>query len=330
MLCGVVPAVAQPLPSSAFVPRQRVNCPVCRHTFEAYATREQDNRGGIDRDLFARAQGPQTVFYLVSTCPSCLYSGYLSDFGADLSVSEGVIRKIRGKPGLKRPSDVDRNTDQQMIDPLDRYELAIQCYNWSQRSDEAIAWLHLRASWVARDSECTIAPSPQIDKVARHIRRWLSAMSDEVNPADAELRLATLATSAMAEGHYSRYQESYIRFFTALLYRRHGENRQAQPLLSLCVKDPVLEDTLRKASQRMLDSIRREQYHQAKAFTHFEQALLADQIASPNRPLARYLCGELCRRLDRGREALKWYDLSDERGTPLPEPVRTWKREQKN
>ncbi len=316
-----------PLPAPT-IARQQVTCPVCGYAFEAFAGVEEDGAGGVDRDLFARAIGPQPEFYRVSTCPACLYSGYLTDFTAAGVVPPDVIAKVLKKPRLPRPAGVTKDTDQRFIDARDRYALAITCYQWRQRSDEAIAWLHLRASWVVRDMAVVVPRTPKLERILLYARRWHPARTPGTNQADAEMEMVTQAAAALAEGRFSRYQAPYVRFFVAMLLRKQGENEQASPLLEELAGETLLEEPLRTAAGRMLDSIAAEQAHQRAAVTHMERALLAEQVAPANRPVAMYITGELCRRLGRNRDAVRWLDRASDSGK-LPTDLRRWALEQK-
>ena len=58
----VVPAIGS---VTATVPAV---CPVCGAHLDALTIVATDSRGGVDRDLFARSDGSQHVFYRISTC----------------------------------------------------------------------------------------------------------------------------------------------------------------------------------------------------------------------------------------------------------------------
>jgi hypothetical protein len=118
-----------------------------------------------------------------------------------------------------------------------------------------------------------------------------------------------------------------VRYYLAFLLRRHGENGSARPFLERAVADAVLDVPLREAAARMLRSIPREQEHQRRALAHFERAILAEQVASTNRPVAIYLAAELCRRLGRHRDAARWLDRMPSDARALPDALREWVHE---
>jgi hypothetical protein len=113
-----------------------------------------------------------------------------------------------------------------------------------------------------------------------------------------------------------------------MILRRHGENRQASPLIDRLADYKEFSPGLRDAVRRMRDSIPLERKHQAEAADRLERALLAGQIKAPNQGTARYLLGELNRRLGRDRQAVAWFDkvlASPE----LPADLKTWTSQQR-
>jgi len=320
-------AAPAPLPLAG-IGRQRVKCPVWGRPFEAFDVVEENTACGVDRDLFARAIGPQPEFYRISTCPSCLYSGYLTDFTAGGPVPPFVVERILRDHALPRPAGVTPESDPREIDARDRYALAIRCYEWRQRSDESLAWLHLRASWVVRDTASVAPRTPRLERVLALAQRWHPPRRAGANQADDELEIVTRAAASLAEGQFNRYQEPVVRFVVAMLLRKQGENRQAAPLLAALKDDVLLEEPLREAARTMVESIAAEQEHQRAAAARFQKALLSERMAEPNRAAALYLTGELYRRLGRDAEAIRWFDRALASGKLSPELLR-WTRQQR-
>jgi hypothetical protein len=308
--------------------RHQLGCPVCQHIFTALVVTQTNTRGGVDRDLFARAVGPEPEYYRISTCPKCGYSGYLSDFDPDVVLAPDLRDRILGKPGLKLPKGFSVDSDPRELDAADRYRLAIQCYQWGQKSDEALAWLHLRAAWIARDEGSLLPKDPRLARVMEFVGRWRPEMEATDNQRDVEMQLVTRVLEAVAGGQFNRYQRPYVELAVALILRRHGENRQAGPMLDALVEYEPFSDSLRKGIERMQASIAVEREYQADAANCFERSLLANQISRANRGTACYLLGELCRRLGRDREAVNWFDQAiNDRA--LPPDVRRWAIEQR-
>jgi len=316
-------AFTGPLADASVISSLRVACPVCETPFEAVAVVTEDSRGGVDRDLFARSDGPQQVYGRISTCPTCYYSGYLSDFDSDVKLPEAFVRKVRVAPKLEPPRPVPKVTDQRDIDAETRYALAAQCYAWRGRSAEAMGWLYLRWSWLVREDTAVVPPDRRLQRVLTFAKRWTQPFEAESNQSDRELRLVAHLAAALAEGEFSRYQEPFAQLAMALLLRRHGEHAQAEPLLRALRNERLLPEPLRQAAGRMADSIDHERDLQARAATHLAHALQEGQIKAPNDVVAAYLVGELHRRLDQDAEAVRWFDRAL-KAVSLPEDLRAW------
>lgn len=308
--------------------RFALDCPVCGQHFTAITCPQSNRVGGVDRDIFARALGPQPEFYRIATCPKCGYSGYPADFDPEIVFPPGFREKVLEEPGLALPAGFGPDSDPRELDAADRYALAITCYRWRGRSDEALAWLHLRASWVAREEGSVLPRDERLARVFKYIERWRPVLAPGDNQADGELRTATRIAEALETGQFNRYQRPYVELVLALILRRHGENRLAGAMLESLADYEEFPPPLQDGIARMQESIEIERRCQARAAECFERALLANQIAAPNRSPACYLLGELYRRLGRERDALRWYDqaLAD---TTLPPRLRAWAGEQR-
>ena len=316
----------------------RFPCPVCEEVFNTLVCIDGDAKASVDRDLFARALGPQPVYYLIHTCPGCGYSGYTGDFHPETEIAPEVRDKILTSPKLPLPSHFGPESDPRELPADERYRLAVQSYQWLDRSDEALAWLHLRASWVARDEGSVLPPDPRLVRVIRFIQRWRPSGEPGDNPADLDLEAATRVAETLALGGFNRYQKPYVELALALVLRRHGENVGVDETLRVLTdraaaerekgEEATFARPLVEGIGRMRASIAREREHQASAASYFEKALEAGQVDAGNRPVACYLLGELYRRLGRDAEAVRWYDaaLAD---PALPDELRTWARQQR-
>lgn len=311
----------------ALVGEVGITCPVCAQAFQTLVCTQTNTRGGVDRDLFPRALGPQPEFYRLSTCPTCGYSGYHGDFDPSTAIPPDVVARIRGEPGLRLPEGFNAESDPGDLDASVRYELAISCYRWRQKSAESLAWLHLRASWVAREEGAVLPPDDRLARVMAFIGRWRPAMPPDGNQTDVELALAATLGERISAGEFNRYQKPYVELALALILRQHGENRQASPLLDKLATHERFEPPLREGIERMRRSIAVERQYQLDAAHHFEAALVSGQISGGNRGPACYLLGELQRRLGRDPEAAKWYRQALAAG-PLPPDLERWAREQ--
>jgi hypothetical protein len=287
--------------------RHELLCPICEEPFTTIVCRQSNTRGGVDRDLFSRAVGPQPVFYHISTCPRCGYSGYASDFEPGIQIAPDVREKIRTEPGLTLPEGFTADSDPRELDARDRYALAIQCYEWRHASDEAVGWLHLRASWVEREEGSGVPSTPRLKRVMEYIERWRPPLPPEGNQADVELQLTGRIAEQIAWGRFNRFQKPYLELVFALLLRRHGENRQAAPMLEKLARETHWPEPVREAIDRMRASIDRERKHQLRAAEHFERALRARLPKPENQAPGCYLLAELFRRLGQDARAADWY-----------------------
>ena len=309
--------------------RQDVTCPVCQEKFRAVVATSVDTSGGVDRDLFARSAGPQAVFYHVATCPRCYYSGSIGDFDPNVELSPGCREKILRSPKLDPGMTITPQTDPREIPASVRYQLAIQCYHWRGMRSEALAWLYLRASWVARDEGSVMPRTDRLQRVMGFIERWLPPETPQGNQADRELQLATQVAAQLAEGRFSRYQAPYVRFVLAMLYRQHGENDLFEALFPPPGPYADLPDLLRSKVAEVHASIERERRWQRLALEAFLKALDAGEVSAPNRPVAHYLVGELYRRLGQFNRAVRHYDRA--LGDPAIDAHLTeWARQQRS
>jgi uncharacterized protein (DUF2225 family) len=332
IVCVAVLSLSQASPAKdpdlSLLGRTQVSCPVCSQTFTTITCVQTNTRGGIDRDLFARALGPQPEFFRISTCPVCGYSGYLSDFEPGMHLEPGVAEQILDHPKLSLPEGFDPTSDPRELDATDRYELAITCYQLRHKSDEALGWLYLRLSWVYRDRGSILPPDSRLERVMKYIQRWRPPLEKGGNQLDVEMQLASRVAEAIATGEFNRYQKPYVELALALVLRRHGENRQVTPMLDRLFEYEGFSSALRAGLQRMQHSISDEQRCQKQAVERFERAMLAEQITPENLSAARYVTAELHRRLGQDSMAIRWYDKVLNDGT-LDAHLRTWAKEQR-
>jgi tetratricopeptide (TPR) repeat protein len=330
-------SAAQPADSSPAVAAERsrvghvpVTCPCCGGELEALVVARTNTLGGVDRDLFARALGPQPVFYRVSSCPRCCYSGYLEDFQPGVSLPPDFISQLTGAENPLRPRmQLDAATPQRDIPALLRYELAYECYRRLQRSDEALAWLCLRASWVIREESSYPPPVKGLERMVTYARRWLPPDAPEANLADRELTMCTSLAAAIGESYFNIYQRPYAELTLAMVLRRHGENAPAEHLLAGLLEQQELPDELVAFTRRMRDSIELERHWQGLGVRHFSHALHMRTVAPANEPAALYLLGELHRRLGEPTQAVEFFDRA--LASPdLPPDLRAWAAAQKS
>lgn len=306
---------------------QSVVCPVCDHAFETLVYEGQDTRGGVTRDLFARAIGPQSIYYLISTCPRCYFSGYLDDFQSKGRVDAALRNKILKSPRLRPATAISTRMKPDEIPAATRYALAAQVFEWRICTEEARAWVYLRWAWVVREDGSYLPPTSALMMAMREIEPRLPTASPGRNQGDRELEAVNLLSADWMEGSFDLGIEPYVRLVLALVLRRHGENDQAEILLD-SLKNAELAEPLPEAMEKMRASIAAERRLLFKAREHFERAVSRHEIKAENLGAAEYLLGELCRREGDAEHAREWYDaaLQDEK---IDRTLKDWAREQR-
>jgi len=297
-------------------------CPVCAKSVRLARILTSDAHGGIDRDLFTRAVGPQPEFYLINTCPHCKFSGYLNDF--DLILPEKTRKQLT--EALADGPALNPKTPQQEIPNLLKYDLAYRTFQVLGRSDEAFGWLCLRASWVARDMYCDLPRRPEIARVLVEAGTLVPPATPQTNPADRELeqaerleyRITTSAPAAQKRWSYDAV--------IAILYRRHGRNDLALVHIERVLDDRTSPKDLRDVLALMKQSIDDERNWQIQAADHFDRAVREKKITTQTLPIARYLLGQLCLRLDRPMDARRWFDQAAN-DPVLPPHLKQWARQ---
>ena len=63
----------------------------------------------------------------VTTCPRCLYSGYLADFDELVALPPDFVQGLLGPRPLSSDAAIAPDADQRDIPPLTRYALAVEC-----------------------------------------------------------------------------------------------------------------------------------------------------------------------------------------------------------
>jgi len=303
-----------------------VVCPVCDHAFEALRLETPGARGGVERDLFARALGAQPVAYLITTCPRCYYSGYLDDFQSTGRVDAALRKAIVKDHPLRPETPITAAMKQDEIPPTTRYALAAAVYRLRRAPAEAQGWLLLRWAWVVREDGSYLPPTSSLMQAMREIEPRLPEIRPGTNQADRELRAVNILTADWQEGSFDPELEPYVRLVIALVLRRHGENGAARALLVNTKRQ--VDPPLPAAIDRMIASMDEERRILAAAREQIERAVTRSEVKPENRPASLYLLGELCRRIDDDGNARTWFDRA------IAEPaldgsLRVWAIEQR-
>ena len=300
-------------------------CPICEKKVSLALVSPIGVNAGVDRDLFTRSLGPQPEFYLINTCPSCQFSGYLTDF--ELTLIPGDKERI--KKHLKPIKSIRPSAKPQEIETLDKYDLAWQTFKILDRSDEALAWLALRASWVCRDQYCILPRHPLLAQVFTQAGTLAGPPDEKTNPADRELEQADKLARKFSLGDVPPQECWAWNTAIGLLYRRHGENSQALPYLESALADAQTPPPVVQSIRLMKQSIDDELFWQQRAAESLRRAIDDRKISRDNQPVATYLLGQLYWRLGKKDLAARW--LKKAMLDPnLPPNLVEWARTTKN
>jgi uncharacterized protein (DUF2225 family) len=325
MLSTYSAALPPPVPTSQTVSAitnvrwQDGFCPVCSKKVSLAIVTPIGVVGGVDHDLFARAIGPQPEFYLINTCPYCHFSGYLADF--ELILPEDLKKDLKNR--LVPSEDISPEASPREIDVLVKYDLAWQTSKRLGRSDESLAWLALRASWVARDQYCNIPRNDDLAKVLRKAGLEASPPNAKENPADREIAQAKHLEEDIIAGEIEQKDEWACHAIVGLLFRRHGLNDRAIRHINLVIGSDQAPKSVREAFLRMRKSIDDEVLWQGRSVECFEKALEAKKIDPKNVATAKYLVGQLYLRLGNQDKAKMWFREAL-RENDLPQRLREW------
>jgi tetratricopeptide (TPR) repeat protein len=278
-------------------------CPVCGKKVSLALVSPVGVNAGVDHDLFARSLGPQPEFYLINTCPNCHFSGYLGDF--DLILPNALKETIKKQVQPAEP--ISPEATPREIDTLEKYDLAWQTFDLLERSDEAMGWLALRASWVARDLYCNLPRHPKLKAVLQVAGKAVPVVEGKENPADREIEQAKQLEETLAIKSFSAAEAWSYEAVIGLLYRRHGENVRALPHIERVIGNEASPKEVREAFLRMRRSIDEEACWQSRAAARFERAISAGAICPENQPTAKYLVGQLYLRLGQKDKAKHWF-----------------------
>jgi uncharacterized protein len=117
----------------------RLECPVCKRTFNSKAVVYTNSFGGKRTDFHERASGEQPLSYLLHSCRQCGYTGEEKDFSDEVDLwpelKELVFYELR--PLL----DYEGETG------AAKYEAAAKIAEWKGVETRHIADLYLRAAW---------------------------------------------------------------------------------------------------------------------------------------------------------------------------------------
>lgn len=270
-----------------------VVCPLDGTSFTAIEVVTTNQWGGIDADFCPHAYKTTPLEFRVWTCPSCGFTGRKADFGARLPEEE----KKALREGLSPAEPIRKGAAQSEIPGHVKYDLWAQVLRIRGAPPEEIgrAWLH--ASWSCRqqgaieldgfDEWETLRESYGLNQPPLQLGRK--------NRTELDLEAARKIARDVEGGRHERgVSRTLARYLAAFLFRKHGENGEAEAWLKSLEALKGENSVVEEAAGRMRASIERERGYQKKALEAFTAAL---GRGGRNSAEIAYLTGELHRRL---------------------------------
>jgi tetratricopeptide (TPR) repeat protein len=293
-------------------PREVV-CPVDGEKFAVVEVTATNQWGGVDADFCAHAIKTTPLESYVWACPACGFAGRKKDFETALPEGE----RLALKSGLKPRMELRRGMKQAEIPGHVKYDLLAQVARIRNqpRSDVGRAWLH--ASWSARQ-QGAVYLSDFDEWEALRTSYGLNQTPMQLgkkNRTDFELDVAGRLEKDLAAKRFAAGANRVLaRYLAAYLFRKHGENAEAERWLAELEPLRDQNSVVAAAADRMKASIALEREFQAKAAEEYAAVLETPGLSAPAVAEFHYVCGELLRRLGRPAEATAQFQKALEVG----------------
>jgi hypothetical protein len=284
-------------------------CPVDGAKFPAVEITASNQWGGVDADFCAHAIKTTPLESFVWVCPSCGFAGRKKDFAEELPAELKQALKAELKPLLP----LRRAMKQAEIPGHVKYDLLAQVLRIRKapRTDVGRAWLH--ASWSARQQGAVYLDDFDEWEALRtgYGLNQTPMQLGKKNRTDLELEVGRkLEKELEAKKHAAGVNRLLARYLAAYLFRKHGENAEAERWLAELEPLRDQNSVVAGAADRMKASIALERDFQRKAAAEYEAALEGPGLSPAATAEVHYLLGELRRRLGEGEAAGKHYQQS--------------------
>ncbi len=275
-----------------------VVCPVDGHKFQA--TEVRSNRwGGVDADWCPHAFKTTPLESFIWICPGCRYAGPKTAFEARVGAEE----KAALLQGLKPLADIPKGARQDKIPGWVKYDLMAQALRIRRGPEAEIGRAYLNASWSARqqgavyldgfDEWESLYKTYQLDQEPMKL-------GFSKNRTEFDLDIARKIEKDVAAKRYpAGVNRVLCRYLAAYLFRKHGENVEAEKWLAEVDTFKGENSVIDDAVARVRTSIALERDFQRKALDLYAPLAAAPDVA--------YLLGELHRRLGERPAASAWY-----------------------
>ncbi len=314
VLCVLLAAGAAPPPPAADERRQvQVVCPVDGAKFTAVEVVLTNQWGGVDADFCPHAFKTTPLEFYVWLCPSCGFAGRKVDFSARLTEEQ----KKALREGLRPAEPIPKGARQADVPGHVKYDLMAQAAKILGAPPEDVGRAYLHAAWSCRQQGAV-----ELDG----LEEWESLRAGyglqqtplqlgKKNRSEFDLETARRVRKDVEEKRHERGVNRLLaRYLLAYLYRKHGENADAERWLDELDAMKGSNSVVDGAAARMRASIVLERAYQAKAIEAYTEVLRPGPAGRRGAAETAYLLGELLRRTGRPGEAAEWYRKAVEWG----------------
>ncbi|MGQ9512718.1 DUF2225 domain-containing protein [Thermodesulfitimonas sp.] len=150
----------------------RLRCPECYTTFPAEIMRSTGSGGVLESDLCYRAGNIFPYPFFVVVCPGCRFAAYHQEF--DFLCEFPHYSEYHP---LQRALGTFLREQRRLYPGSEKYRLAVQSAQKRGAGALAIAYLHLRGSWCAREEKNREAERYHQEEARRHFGAALSGLT---------------------------------------------------------------------------------------------------------------------------------------------------------
>jgi len=268
--------------------------------------------GGLDADFCPHAFKTTPLEFYVWVCPACGFAGRKKDFEAKLPAEE----KAALAAGLKPCEPIRKGARQAEIPGHVKYDLLAQAARIRGAPPEEAGRACLHASWSCRQQGAVDLDDFEEWEALRanyglqQTPMQLGTDRDKKprNRTEFELAAAARIEKDVEAKRYERgVQRLLSRYLLAHLYRKHGENADAERWLKDVAALKGENSVVDAAAARMRASIDREREYQRKAAEAYSEAARKAPPGARSGAEFAYILGEIHRRLGDPQAASEWF-----------------------
>jgi uncharacterized protein (DUF2225 family) len=275
--------------------------------FEGTEITATNHWGGRDTDGCAHAFNTTPLESFIWVCPTCKFAGRKKDFDAALPDAD---RKAL-LDGLRPMAEIKKDARQNQIPGHVKYDLLAQVAQIRKAPPEEAGRAYLNAAWSCRQQGAVhLADFDEWEGLRDRYNLNQKPMQFGLtkNRADFELEAARKIEKDIEGKQYERGPNRILaRYLAAYLFRRHGENLQAERWLAELDKLKGENSIVDEAMVRTRASLPLEREFQKKALETYKAAYEGGTVDKKVAPEVAYLLGELSRRTGDLKGALVWY-----------------------